>query len=241
MPMPDFSQRQFTPERMDDPDCDRDMLLRTVRQFKAINRLVSRYRGLLRRTVLGDMRRDPARAYHLVDLGAGGCDIAAWLLKQARAGGLTLRITAVDADARTVAWATARYAGMDGLRIVCADATTLGAYGAVDYVFANHVLHHLDDARVRDVLQRVDATAQRGYVLSDIRRGRLAYWGVTLLTGLCFRRSFAYEDGRLSVRRSFTAPELRAQLPAASAARVVRVFPARLAVIGGPAFAEMVR
>lgn len=234
--MPDFSRRLDVAEAMDAPDCDAAMLMRTVAQFRGINRLVSRYRTLLRRHVLADMQKDPARAYHLVDLGAGACDIAVWLLRRARRLGLRLRVTALDADPRVAAWAREWTAGEAGLTVVCAGAAEFPRFAPVDYVFANHFLHHLDDHAVRGILRQVQATAVRGFVLADIHRGWGAYLGVTVLNGLFFRRSFAYADGRLSVRRAFVPEELRGLFPAVAGGarmRVVKLFPARLAVVVG--------
>ena len=250
--LPDFSKRIWVAEAMDAVDCDEAMLLRTIAQFGGINRLVSRYRTLLARTVLRDMRDAPEREYHLVDLGAGGCDIPAWLLQRSRQLGLRLRVTALDSDARTVAWAQRRWAREEGLTVVCAGAEELARFGPVDYVFANHFLHHLPDEAIRPILARVRDVAARGYVLADIRRGAFAYMGVTLLNGLFFRRSFALADGQLSVRKGFLKSELEALLPAGvpagmagssspagtagSGARVETLFPARLAVVGGEVF-----
>ncbi|MCE9613425.1 MAG: methyltransferase domain-containing protein [Lentisphaerae bacterium] len=235
---PDLSVRVWAPELMDAPDCDTVQLLRTLAQFTWINRVVSRYRTLLTRTVLRDMQRDPGREYHLVDLGAGGCDIPVWLLTRSRRLGLRLRVTALDLDPRTVAWAVQCHGRQPGLTVVQAGAAELARFGPVDYVFANHFLHHLPDVKtIRDVMAKVQAASVRGYVISDIRRSRHAYVGVTVLNGLFFRRSFALADGQLSVRKSFTFGEMRAFLPPGDpVARVVALVPSRLAIVGGAAF-----
>ena len=81
--IPSLAQRVNLSEKMDDVNCCEERLLRTIRQFASINRFVSRYRTILRRWVLSDMLRDVTREYHLVDMGAGGCDIDVWLLDAA--------------------------------------------------------------------------------------------------------------------------------------------------------------
>lgn len=235
--LPDFTRRVLDAELMDDPACDERLLLRTIEQFATINRLVSRYRSSLTRTVLRDMAREPEREYHLLDLGAGGCDIPVWMLGEARRRGLRLRVTALDSDARVADWACARHAGVPGLSVVCARADGLARFGPVDYVFANHFLHHLPDAAVRAVLVETARVARRGYVFSDLRRGWPGYVGASLLLGLCFRGSFACPDGRLSVRRAFRPAELLALAPAGPVPpRLVQMLPSRLVLLGGAAF-----
>lgn len=141
--IPDLCTRWNGSELMDDPACDETKLLRTVAQFRTINLLVGRYRTLLTQTFLADMQRDPVRSYHAVDLGAGGCDIAVWLLRTARRRGLSLRVTALDADPRIVAFAQRQYGHEPGLTIRHGDLAELATICDADYLFMNHVLHHL--------------------------------------------------------------------------------------------------
>ena len=78
----DFSRRANLVERMDPPDGPVAALEATLRRFELTNRLLTRYRYLLQRYILDDMRRDPLREYRLTDLGAGGGDIARWLIRR---------------------------------------------------------------------------------------------------------------------------------------------------------------
>jgi 2-polyprenyl-3-methyl-5-hydroxy-6-metoxy-1,4-benzoquinol methylase len=228
-------QRGSGPERMDDPACDETMLLRTVDQFASLNRRISRHRSILSRWVLDDMARaDPARAWHLVDLGAGGCDIAVWLLRTARRRGLRLKVTAIDADPRIVRHARRRCNAEPGLEILRADLHAMDGVGPVDYLFANHLLHHLPDADIPSILARMHATARQRWLVSDIHRSIAAYAGFHLL-GRMYRKSFVLEDGLRSIRRGFVPAELDAHLQAAGLAgrvKLLRLVPARLLLIG---------
>lgn len=205
--LPSLSHRAALVERMDEDDCCEKRLLRTVRQFSSLNRLVSRYRFILGHWVLNDMRRDRHRDYHLLDMGAGGCDIAAWLLCEARSLGLRLRVTACDSDARIVRYAGSVHAHTPGLTICSADVLRDDPAEVVDYVFANHFLHHLSDEQIVLLLMRWAPRVRRRLVFSDLRRSYSAYLGHALLS--CFYpRSFIREDGLTSIRRGFRAEEL---------------------------------
>jgi len=230
----DFSRRWMGAELMDDPFCDEAQLLRTLSQFSVMNRLVSRYRSILHRTVLRDMANHPQRAYHLVDAGAGGCDIPVWLLRQAKRRGLILRVTAIESDSRTVNYARNVYAGIEGLTIEQADLMDLPRFAPVDYIFSNHVLHHLPDAIIPEVFSLMHKTAIQKWIVSDLYRSTWAYAGFQLL-GRCFHGSFTFEDGKRSIRRSFVESEIRQFAQVAGLAQnihVERLLPGRMLILG---------
>lgn len=195
-------------ELMDAPDCDETRLLRTIRQFSSINRLVSRYRTILKREVLADMRKDPDREYHLVDMGAGGCDIDAWLLKTARRLGLKLRISACDLDPRIIEYARAAYGSTPGLDIRRRDLLAHPPEESVDYVFANHFLHHLKEEQIGHLLRMWAPRTRRRMVLSDLRRSPPAYLGFSVLS-LFYPDSFTRTDGLISISKGFLPGELQ--------------------------------
>jgi len=205
--VPDLTKRSDLAELMDDPACPEVMLLRTIRQFASINRLVARYRTILTRWILADMIRQPDRSYHLLDMGAGGCDIDAWLLHAARRRGLKLRITACDLDSRIIRYARSTYGHIDGLAIRHLDLLAARPNEAVDYIFANHFLHHLPRESILRLLDRWQPCVNRCMVFSDLERNRLAYLGYSALS-LFYPGSFARYDGLLSIRRGFSFPEL---------------------------------
>lgn len=237
-PFPDLSRRADVPERMDDPVCDEQELLRTVRRFRLLNRLVTRYRLVLDRWLLREMLADPGRTYRVADLGAGGCDIPAWLIRRAGERGLRLSVLAVESDPRIADYARRAHGGTPGLTIACRDATDLRALGPVDYVIGNHFLHHLTDRGVQDLLAGALALPIRRFVFMDIRRTHAAYLGVSVLAALLFPRTFVGTDGRRSVRRGFRVSELKDLLAEAGIRDRVQVhtlMPARIVIVGnGP-------
>lgn len=217
-------------ELMDAPDCDETRLLRTVRQFASINRLVSRYRTILKREVLADMMKEPHREYHLVDMGAGGCDIDAWLLKAARRRGLKLRISACDLDPRIIRHARSTFGNIQGLDIRKADLLADSFDGPVDYVFANHFLHHLTEEQIVALLRLWVPRVRRSMVFSDLCRDSVAYLGYSTLS-LLYPNSFARTDGLISIRRGFVPSELAAFAKEAIPSEtfsIQRYIPARL-------------
>lgn len=232
---PDMRQRNATDkEKMDRTDADVHQLLRTIRQFKLINFLFSGSRRLLREHFFPVMERDPDRIYTLLDVGAGGCDIMVWAAREARKRGLKLNITALDNDARILPVAYQAVQDYPEVRIVEGDALDLGQFHSFDFVFSNHVLHHLEWAEIRRFLQGVIPRTRLAFVMNDLKRSNWAYLGYTIFIGILTRRSFAFYDGRLSLRRGFLPGELRdflaRNLPG-TPIQVLETFPARVVLL----------
>ena len=181
------------------------------------------------------MKRVPDRAYHLVDLGAGGCDLPVWLLQHARKAGLTLRVTAVDCDPRIVDHAQRNHAGCEGLEIVCGNALDLPSFGTMDYVFGNHFLHHLTAEEAVTVLRQCTSCTDRGFLFNDLSRSHVSLFAFNLLARLAYRKSFALEDGLQSIRRGFRRNELYAYCEEAGveSPRCGRLVPGRIWLAGG--------
>lgn len=216
-------------ELMDDPDADLRMLERTYARFALVNAIVSRPWRLYRREIRPRARRGPVR---ILDIGAGGGDLARAIARRLRSDGLAGEVTALDADPRAIAWAASRDAAR-GVRYRCAMTSELVAEGErYDVVLSNHLLHHLRAAELPRLLADSRRLAGSGGIVvhSDIERSPAAYrmfaaatlpFAANLLAG-----SFIRPDGLVSIRRSYTAAELSAAAPAGW--RVTRAMPSRL-------------
>jgi 2-polyprenyl-3-methyl-5-hydroxy-6-metoxy-1,4-benzoquinol methylase len=236
--LPDMRRRIEAVELMEAPDGEEALLFRTLDQFALINGLFSRYRTILRRFALEDMQAQRGRELHLVDVGAGALDISRWLLREATALGVSLRITGIDHDPRVLRYARERGLLNARLDLVCGDAVdALAGLGEVDYVFCNHVLHHLDDEGRVEFVRLVARTVRRRFVVCDLLRSRWSYVGFWLFGKVFLRsRSYAFPDGLMSVQRGFLPGELREVVHRAAVPQPVeiqRFFPGRLVMTGG--------
>jgi hypothetical protein len=232
----DLSNRADIVEEMDRPDSPQDQLDRTLTQFQLVNRIVTRYRSILARTVLQDMAKDSSRSYQLADLGAGGCDIARWLIRRCRARGFRLAISAIERDPRIARYARTANAGYSEIRVVEADVLQGEHWKGADYIIANHLLHHLSNEECIELLRQIDRSGSRLYLLNDLIRSAWAYYGFQLAASLFFRHSFLLHDGLASIRRGFTLPEVRSLVGAAAPiypVPICRLWPSRFVIRGG--------
>lgn len=224
-------------EKLELPDADLHLSRRTIRQFKRINSLLSGSNRLLRKHFFTMMEQDPQRVYTLLDVGAGGCDIAIRAVREARQRGLKLKITALDNDKRTLPIAQQAIRDYPEIRIVEGNALELSRLDPFDFVFSSHLLHHLDWDEIKIFLDSAIARTRLALVMNDLKRSNWAYLGFTLFSRLLTPRSFHYHDGRLSIRRAFLPEELRDFIKTnfpSTPIQVVETCPARVVLVYKP-------
>ena len=198
-------------ELMDDPDCDRARLDATYARFRLVNGLVAGWRGIYRDRIRP--RLTEASPTTLLDLGCGGGDVARALSGWAKRDGLHLAVTAIDPDPRAFAFASTQ-PGPPDIVYRCASSADLVAEAArFDVVVSNHVLHHLDREELAAFFFDSELLARGTVLHGDIHRSRAAYAAYSVLSLPIAHGSFIRDDGLTSIRRSYTAKELRATAP----------------------------
>ncbi|NJO84230.1 MAG: methyltransferase domain-containing protein [Blastochloris sp.] len=80
---------------------------------------------------------------------------------------------------------------------------------SMDVVTCQLALHHFSDDDAVLILRELLRVSRRWVFVTDLERSSLGYAGVWLLVHLWLRHPMTRHDALLSVRRSFTAPELR--------------------------------
>lgn len=198
-------------EIMDGPDCDARLLQNTYRQFAVVNRALAGWRRLYVRELRPALAANNAPAT-LLDIGAGGGDLAHMLAGWARHDGLPLQITGIDPDPRAAAYALGR-PPMPRVEFRQAHSADLVREGRrFDFVISNHVLHHLSAQELQQLLADSAALSNKKALHNDLRRSPAAY-ALFSAAALPFRRSFIRADGLTSIRRSYTPAELTALAP----------------------------
>lgn len=229
-----FQERIYVPEAMDAHDADPAKHELSYTHLATINRWLARTRKLLWRHILLPAVRGGGSA-SVLEVGCGGGDVLAWLARTARESGVTLQLCGLDVDARAVARARQSLAPFPEARVRHAGIDDLDVIGeSADYVVCNHVLHHLAAEEIVPALRQLRRVTRRRLVINDLERSRSAYWLFSALAGVAFRNSFVFGDGRLSIRKGFRLPELRAACAQAdfpSTARIFAMAPWRVVVV----------
>ena len=206
-------------ELLDDPAADPGAVVLSLRNIARANRWfggAAAVRYGLRQVLRGV---PPDRPLTLLDLGTGAGDLPRRAGQWAGRGGYILR--PLGLELRRPAARLARGAGI-ACAVASAGAAPLRDKSA-DIGLLSQVAHHFaDDSAVR-LFRTCDALARLGVVVADLRRGRLAPLAFRVgALGLGFD-PITRADGLTSIRRGYTAGELRRLLAAAGVrARVTR-------------------
>ncbi len=196
-------------ELLDGGPWDDGTLRRNLRDIRRINGLLG-WRAAVVRGVAREVRAVGLGPFSLLDVASGSADIPAAIARWAVRSGIPARITASDLSPQIVAIARAECAGVPGLAVERQDALALGyPAGSFDLALCTLALHHFapDDAvRLLSELARVG----RRVLVYDVQRARLAYLGVIALTRLLRMDPMTCHDAPATVRRAYSASELRA-------------------------------
>lgn len=236
---PDLSIRSTEDELMDLPDCNKKKLINTVKQFILLNFLFTRSRALIKKYIVPHMFQDKYKLITFLDIGAGGCDIPIWLLGFCKKKGLSVKITCLDSDKRIIEYARKKCKSIKEIEIIEASAFDLKNLGKFDYIFANHFLHHLQIELIPTIIDLIHKQTNRVFLLNDIYRSNLAYLGYTLFTGVFMHNSFAFYDGRLSIKRGFIDSEIIDVINKSKSKNHIefhKIKPARIYIIGSKVY-----
>lgn len=199
---------------MDDFSTGGDRLERALHELRNVNRFLGGYRAL-RRVIDPLLRTWSGGPLQVLDLGAGLADHAVELIGWGRRRGVSVHVTALDANAAVVEYARAfleralSARARPSVRMVQSDALDAPFPPASFHVVtASLFLHHLDDAKAAALLNRMDEIASVGIIVNDLHRHPLAYAGIRALAAVLPVSSMFRHDGPLSVRRAFTPDEL---------------------------------
>lgn len=226
-------------ERMDAEDADPNQLEQTYADFYVLNRLISQWNRVYAKYIRpqAEETQRQGRVFTIIDVGCGGGDIAFFLYNWLKKDGINAHITGVDIDDRAIAWAKANRIMLadseqinqhisTGLFFECVSTTDLLRRNRrVDLVINNHVLHHIHLEKINHFLNECAALGTR-VICNDLERSSLAYTLFSVCFPLRYRSSFIYEDGRISLKKSFRKDELKALSP--TGWKVQKLFPFRL-------------
>ncbi len=227
MPTRDNAIREW----LDAPEIDADALRLNLRDIRRINFLLG-WTAFATRFVARQVRGRHLRAFSLLDVASGSADIPLAIARWAERAGISAQIAASDINPAIVAVAREQGAHVPGFRAEVQDALNLThPAGSFDFALCTLALHHFPPATAVGILREM-ARVARQVILFDVERSWPAYVGAAALTRLLLMHPMTRHDAPASVRRAYTAPELRSLARHAGLrnARVWVGFPFRLAL-----------
>ncbi len=196
-------------ELLDAETIERADLERNLRDIRRINALLG-WTAFTSRSIVNWTRREPRRAWTLLDVASGSADIPIAIARAAARAGVTLEVTATDRSPQITAIARERGAGIPTMRVETQDALALPyATGSFDIALCTLALHHFEPDTARALLASMARVGRRVFVY-DVVRSPLAYAGVVALTRIAGMHAMTRHDGPASVRRAYSLEEARA-------------------------------
>jgi ubiquinone/menaquinone biosynthesis C-methylase UbiE len=219
-------------ELLDVEPGDRGEIAECLDELARVNRLLGG-----RRATLAHLRRLLAAAgtsrVRVLDIAAGGGDMASAMTSWAARRGWDLRFTLLDRHPIVLELAGSRAPA--GVRRVRGDALRLPFPDrSFDLCVTSLFFHHLERGEAAAVLREMRRVARVGVLVNDLVRDRLALGWFLLLSRLFSRNRLVLHDGPVSVRRAWRPEDFRALAAEAGLVswEVRRHFPYRMTLSG---------
>jgi SAM-dependent methyltransferase len=200
--MVDFSERSREKEIIDDMSLDRETTAGVLRELEVVNRYLGGYSTTI--AGIGELVPPGDAPLRVLDVGAGGGDMARRLVAWGRERRRPVEVVSVDLSHGAVAFARDALAALPEASVVQADVLALPfAPGSFDVAVCALFLHHFEQPAAAAILRAMFEVSRRGVVVNDLHRHPLAYAGIWALTRLLPASPVVRNDGPLSVLRAF--------------------------------------
>lgn len=204
-----FTERARTPDLMDLHESDISLIPPTLYQLARINFWISGIRGVIKKHIINSACKENLKTITIAELGCGGCDVSRWLVTYGKRIGLDIQVYGIDHDERICEIAKEQCKLYPEIKIINGSALDLSVLPSqVDYIFANHMAHHIDNEYMTDLLVQMGSYSKRGFLINDLVRSKGAFVAFFVFARLMFRSGFTVHDGLNSIRRGFTQEEL---------------------------------
>jgi ubiquinone/menaquinone biosynthesis C-methylase UbiE len=225
-----FKRRSHELEHIDTGNYTPEEYESCISELQFVNRWMGDAHAL-KQTLLKDVEQTPARAFSVLDVGAGSGELLRVAATWARETGRSFKGAGLELNERSAQAISEQSKGFPEITSVRGDALKLPFRSSeFDYVMCSLFTHHFVDEQVVHILREMDRVARRRIFVIDLHRDPVPYFFYTTLGKLVLKNRLLRHDGALSILRSFKADEM-VRLGEAAGLRDVWVehhFPARL-------------
>jgi SAM-dependent methyltransferase len=188
---------------------DQAELAANLRDIRRVNQLLGGTSTILCHLPRLVATISPKQPVTLLDLATGSGDIPLAVSRWASERNLALTIVASDYSDAILALAREQIAGHPGITLARYDARVVPLPDKqFDIVLCSLSLHHFSPDDAVRVLREMNRLARTGFILNDLRRGRLGYAAAWIASRLTTRNRLTRNDAPLSILRAYTPAEL---------------------------------
>ncbi len=203
-----FKQRSTQKELLDSETVPAKLLFSNLRELDFLNRAGGGHSISLEG--IKKLVKNKTKVYRIADLGCGSGDSLKYFADWARKNNFRLSLTGVDKNLNAINYLEKNcreYPEIEGFAGDYRD--FLNQNQPVDIIHCSLFCHHLKDDELVTLLTGMKSAAQTGFIINDLQRNRLAYYGAKLITTLLNGSSLSKNDGPVSVLRAFKFRELK--------------------------------
>lgn len=208
-PMPRSDQSEL----MDEDVQDADELAGNFRDIQRVNGLLGGTAIVLRHLPSLIASLPAGQCVTILDLATGSADIPVAIARWAKRRNQAVSIVGSDHSEAILDLASAQCAVFPEISLERYDARSVPLPdGHVDIVLCSLSLHHFSPTDAIQVLREMHRLGRSGFIVNDLRRGRLGYAAAWIASRATTRNRLTRNDAPLSVRRAYTTSELDAML-----------------------------
>ena len=197
-----FSRRSTETEIIDDMSIEQDVMAEVLGDLSVINRYLGGYTTTLE--ALPALLPRGVTSVRLLDVGAGGGDMARALVDWGRSRGVRIEVVAVDLSHSAARYAYDQVRDYPEISVVQGDVLALPFLAdSFDAVLCALFLHHFEQHAAARLLCAMHDVSRHGVIVNDLHRHPLAYAGIWALTRLLGATPIVRNDGPISVLRAF--------------------------------------
>lgn len=202
----DFSSRSNLPEEMDDPGLDEATYRRALTDLAALNRVTLTHRATLR--WLGRaIEKRPGKSAVVLDVAYGQGDLLRAIAALGARRGWQLRLQGIDLNPRAAAAAKAATPSWMPIDYQLGDVFAYAPQTPPDFIVTSQFPHHLSNPQIVLLLQWFEKTAAAGWMITDLHRHFLPFYGFRYLAAAMRWHRIVRDDGTISIARGFRRRE----------------------------------
>lgn len=193
-------------ELLDSPNVSARLLLQNLGELDFLNRKTGGHAVSLKG--LKHLLKDKSRTYRIADLGCGSGDWLRYTAMWARKNSFKVELTGVDKSRDAIQYLNRKSSSFPEIRGYEGDYRDFVTNTPVDVFHCGLFCHHLNDEELLELLRHMKANASVGFVINDLQRTPLAYYGAKAFTAVFRGSPLSKHDGPVSVLRGFKKKEL---------------------------------
>lgn len=154
------------------------------------------------------LMKDHQKTYHITDLGCGSGDVLQYIARWARQNSFSVELTGVDINSDAIGYLTANCSSYPEIKgVVSSYKDYLVSAPTIDIAHCSLFCHHLNEEELLELFHDIK-NSSCGFVINDLQRSPVAYWGAWLMPRLLNGTYLSKHDGPVSVQKAFTRDEL---------------------------------